>query len=436
MFCFFTEKPMGPNSYTTAITMVLKLLGLSLIYLLHLGRGIAPGVLEMEEVGGLDKRALGNWATDVFGSHYDTKLPLSAMRAMSGHDARRGYFYHPRSQFKGDETHTHLPSLLFPWVDEALKDTMNTSNHTAYGFLSLLKNLRWVILQDAAVMMAKSNRSHYLYDEMFKDVFQSKTFQDYSKKMADHLGVQEKMDPNKLGTLTETVLPYVNGNLLKVNTTLNTIDDTVARLSQDVIAMDSNVADNITEQSRVIKQLWDKEKDLIAQEYQKLATIKNIIEITDSLRQKATNLLESDIVQVDDVILGNDILVTNNTNTMNSIVAIPTTEMVPFKPAPYTIPLKFDSFQCIKTHYEKEIIPRNNSKSIAWRKHLSSSEKRRLQRVNRVMIAFHKIITEDKSKCIDEIVSCFQDYYKVHNRNLAKLADPFARDILNKRKSD
>ena len=121
---------------------------------------------------------------------------------------------------------------------------------------------------------------------------------------------------------------------------------------------------------------------------------------------------------------------------MNSIVAIPTTEMVPFKPAPYTIPLKFDSFQCIKTHYEKEIIPRNNSKSIAWRKHLSSSEKRRLQRVNRVMIAFHKIITEDKSKCIDEIVSCFQDYYKVHNRNLAKLADPFARDILNKRKSD
>ena len=103
---------MGPNSYTTAIKMVLKLLGLSLMYLLNLGRGISPGVLEIEEVGGLDKRALGNWATDVFGSHYDTKLPLPAMRAMSGHDARRGYFYHPRSQFTGDKSHQHLPSLF------------------------------------------------------------------------------------------------------------------------------------------------------------------------------------------------------------------------------------------------------------------------------------------------------------------------------------
>ena len=246
---------MGPNSYTTAIRMVLKLLGLSLIYLLHLGRGIAPGVLEMEEVGGLDKRALGNWATDVFGSHYDTRLPIPAMRAMSGHDARRGYFYHPRSQFKGDETHQHLPALLFPWVDEALELTLNTSHHTAYGFLSLLKNLRWVILQDAAVMIGNGERSHYVYDVMFKDIFHSPAFKDYTAKMLIHLSAQEKMDPNKLGTLTETVLPYVNGNLLKVNTTLNTIDDTVARLSQDVVAMDNNVSDNIAEQSRVVKQL-------------------------------------------------------------------------------------------------------------------------------------------------------------------------------------
>ena len=61
------------------------------------------------------------------------------------------------------------------------------------------------------------------------------------------------MDPNKLGNLTETVFPYVNGNLLKVNTTLNNIDCSMARLSQDVVTMDSNVSDNITEQSRVVK---------------------------------------------------------------------------------------------------------------------------------------------------------------------------------------
>ena len=317
---------MGPNSYTTAIKMVLRLLGLSLIYLLHLGRGIAPGVLEIEEVGGLDKRAIGNWTTDVFGSHYDTKLPLPAMRAMSGHDARRGYFYHPRSQFTGDEMHEHLPSLLFPWLDAALKKTEGTSHHTTYGFLSLLKNLRWVILQDAAVMIGKGKRTHYVYDEMFKEVFHSDAFKDYTSKMLNHLSVQEKMDPNELGTLTETVLPYVNGNLLNVNMTLNSMDDTVARLSQDVVCMETNLSDNIVEHSRVITQLWDEEKVLIAKEYTKLATIKNSYDIADRLRNNATALLDGDTLAVsDELILGDEVLFRNDSNTMNSLVAIPTT---------------------------------------------------------------------------------------------------------------
>ena len=108
-------------------------------------------------------------------------------------------------------------------------------------------------------MIGNGDRSHYIYNEMFKELFQSDAFKDYTARMLIHLSAQEKMDPNKLGTLTETVLPYVNGNLLQINTTLNSIDDTVARLSQDVVAMDSNVSNNIAEQSRVVKQLWDEE---------------------------------------------------------------------------------------------------------------------------------------------------------------------------------
>ena len=50
-------------------------------------------MLEIEEVGSLDKRAIGNWATDVFGSHYGTKLPLQVMRVMYGHDALRGHYF-------------------------------------------------------------------------------------------------------------------------------------------------------------------------------------------------------------------------------------------------------------------------------------------------------------------------------------------------------
>ena len=97
---------------------------------------------KLEEVGGLDKRAIGNWDTDMYGRYYDTKLPLGAMQAMSGHDSIRGYFNHTRSIFYGDATHPHLTSLLFPWMDESIDNVWNTDNHKSFGFLVLAKQLR------------------------------------------------------------------------------------------------------------------------------------------------------------------------------------------------------------------------------------------------------------------------------------------------------
>ena len=113
---------MTEKSYTAVIKKVLHNLGIDYsVYLGHIGRGIAPGVSEVEEVDGVDRRAIGNWCTDVFGTHYDTRLPLPAMRAMAGFDSRRGRYIHPRSCFYGDASHAHLPGLLFLRVDEALK---------------------------------------------------------------------------------------------------------------------------------------------------------------------------------------------------------------------------------------------------------------------------------------------------------------------------
>ena len=168
---------MTEASYANVIDKVLKKLRIvNSAYLGHIGRGIAPGIMEVEEVKGADRRAIGNWATDVFGSHYDTRLPLPAMRAMSGYDSRRGRFIHPRNAFYGDASHVHLPGLLFPWVDEALRKTVNTTHHTAYGFLSLIKNLRWVILQDAAVMITQGQRTHYIFTKFKHKMFLSRAF--------------------------------------------------------------------------------------------------------------------------------------------------------------------------------------------------------------------------------------------------------------------
>ena len=96
--------------------------------------------MEIDEIGGLDKRAI------VFGIHYDTTLPLSAMQVISGHGSRRGQFVHQYSSFYGDELHKHLPSRLFLWLDEDLEMMYKTMHNTVFGFVSLLKNLLLVVL--------------------------------------------------------------------------------------------------------------------------------------------------------------------------------------------------------------------------------------------------------------------------------------------------
>ena len=51
----------------------------------HYGRTVAPAIMDMEEVSGLDQRNIGNWAADVFQSRYSKNLPLGALRVLGGY---------------------------------------------------------------------------------------------------------------------------------------------------------------------------------------------------------------------------------------------------------------------------------------------------------------------------------------------------------------
>ena len=101
------------------------------------------------------------------------------MRAMSGRDSRRGKSIHQRSSINGYASHTHLPSLLYQWVDDALLKTHETKHAIALGFLTLIKNLMWVILQDAAVMITKGERDTLFLrnSNMISTVRHSRIFQ-------------------------------------------------------------------------------------------------------------------------------------------------------------------------------------------------------------------------------------------------------------------
>ena len=158
---------MSDRSYQKLFYRACEFLEIVISHFLHLGQSAGPAQCELEEVNGNDSRALGNWKQDVFGSCYSTQLPLPAMRVMAGHDKRQGFHSNPRSTYFGTETHEHLPRMIFPWLDTALEETNKSQNKTAAGFLSLLESLRWVILQDAAVMLSEG-REHYIFLTILK----------------------------------------------------------------------------------------------------------------------------------------------------------------------------------------------------------------------------------------------------------------------------
>ena len=71
----------------------------------------------------------------------------------------------------------------------------------------MLKNLRWIILQDAAVLIGVHNRKHKLFDFM-PEIFNSKEFKSFTSLMINHLNHSKYDEANEI--VIERVLPGIN----------------------------------------------------------------------------------------------------------------------------------------------------------------------------------------------------------------------------------
>ena len=105
---------MSSTSYVSKISCTCEFLELPCNNYKHFGRVIAPALMDLFECEELSKRNVGNWATDVYGKSYCTKLLLSAMRALAGFNIQRGFHENKRSTFFGDNYHKDLPKIIFP----------------------------------------------------------------------------------------------------------------------------------------------------------------------------------------------------------------------------------------------------------------------------------------------------------------------------------
>ena len=119
---------------------------------------------------------------------------------------RRGFHINRRSTFYGDVRHEILPTLLFPWIENKLLTVNPSDNSTAYAFLMLIKNLRWVIIQDSAILLGKYKRKHFIFKK-YESIFESELFLDYQRKMLIH--VTTNKDKDSFIASVEGVLPGV-----------------------------------------------------------------------------------------------------------------------------------------------------------------------------------------------------------------------------------
>ena len=105
--------------------------------------------------------------------------------------------------FRVDPQHVELANMISPLANFH-RDNLNTEvMTTAKGFLDMLVNTRWVIIQDRALFVGKFKRGHFIFDT-FLEIFQSDLFKDFITKLMKYIDEAEYLNDAKVNH----VLPW------------------------------------------------------------------------------------------------------------------------------------------------------------------------------------------------------------------------------------
>lgn len=190
------------QSYAKTIKACCKDIQINSQHFVHIGRSIGPIIAEIAEMEGDAIANLGNWNISVREDRYSAKLPMKIMRVMAGHSDAKNIFYLPRSDIKPSD---RFLRQIFPFIEsQELKIASSTTSHpTASAFLGLLRRLRKVVLQDAAVLLY-NGRTHSLFHH---PVFLSQEFKDFQQQVVASVLVATVNDPATASV--RSVLPGV-----------------------------------------------------------------------------------------------------------------------------------------------------------------------------------------------------------------------------------
>lgn len=171
---FQNTDEMSNCTYAGAIRKVLDKLCIPSKHFVHIGRGMGPKILELNETEREEIRILGNWDPKIQETTYSSKLPMKAIRSIAGFVMAGGMYFNPRTTVEvSDELIAMTPFAFCLDALEAISAVIaqGTKKYTAYCFLRAMKELAAVLVQDAAVLavLHKDRMEHPIFQlEVFK----------------------------------------------------------------------------------------------------------------------------------------------------------------------------------------------------------------------------------------------------------------------------
>ena len=117
---------------------------------------------------------------------------------------------------------------MFPFVQRIEEALVQSSNPkpTAMAFLSFLKRIRSVILQDAAVMM-QNGREHHLFS---LPVFQTDLFRTFQSQLIQQLAT----DVDPVDTSMERVLPGISSRLSNIHVDISKLQSSIHHVDEQM----------------------------------------------------------------------------------------------------------------------------------------------------------------------------------------------------------
>ena len=192
------KEPIRDRTYETFLKRICQALEIFSIKWEHFGRFFGVREMERKEVPSPLIIDLGKWRAllgggnkdgnenkTAFKRHYSANMNFEAMRAAAGHPPTAAGHFVKRAEVKPSES---LQRKLLPWIDTQLERVQPHKNKrfTAWSFLSLMKHMRIVFLQDVAAMMIEEDRNVHPIVEQFRDVFESQEFLDFRREMEQY----------------------------------------------------------------------------------------------------------------------------------------------------------------------------------------------------------------------------------------------------------